>query len=138
MRELSPWAKKSQGRDRHRAFYARYITSPEWYRRRDEWAETESARIEPAPLRCLGGCGELWSVRRGDLHHCTYDRLGHESHEDLWQLCRTCHTELHRLLDSTKSWRKLDAMVANRLALATIQSCSSVAEMQDGSLQRYL
>lgn len=117
MRELSPWARKSQGRDQHRARYATYITSAAWYRRRDEWARAEAARVAPAPIRCRGGCGSIWTPDRDDLHHCSYDRLGDEAHEDLWPMCRDCHSRLHDLLDSSRSWRRIEREQANRLAL---------------------
>lgn len=120
MRELSPWARKSQGRDAHRATYARYITSREWFQRRERWAEEELARTA-GPVTCVGGCGRQWRLNQDDLHHCTYDRLGHEDHDDLWPMCRDCHTDLHQVLDSTKSWRKLDRASANRQAVMVLQ-----------------
>ena len=55
------------------------------------------------------------------MHHASYDRLGNEAHEDLWPLCRPCHTNLHDVLDSTKSWRKLSRLVANTHALSIVQ-----------------
>ena len=127
MRELSPWARKSRGRDAHRARYATYMASPAWFRRRDEWAREEAARLAPAPIRCRGGCGREWSPERDDLHHCDYDRLGDETHEDLWGMCRTCHTQLHDLLDSSKSWRKLPRRTANLHAIAILQSRTTAA-----------
>lgn len=127
MRELQPWARKSQGRDQHRARYAAYITSAAWYQRRDEWARDEAARLAPAPIRCRGGCGREWSVERDDLHHCDYTRLGAEAHEDLWGMCRHCHTALHDVLDSSRSWRRLTRPNADLLALAIVQGRSGPA-----------
>lgn len=121
MRELSPWARKSQGRDEWRSFYAGYIKSPEWFRRRTRWAEDELRRIAPARVMCLGSCGKDWRVSRDDLHHSSYDRLGDEDHEDLWPLCRGCHTRLHTLLDSSRSWKRMDKWVANQQAILVIQ-----------------
>lgn len=126
MRELGRWARKSQGRDRHRAFYARYIESAAWFRRREVWAEAEAERISPAPILCRGGCGTLWRVSVDDLHHCDYARLGNEAHEDLWAMCRSCHTALHQVLESSRSWRKLPKRQANFQAVAVLaarQSC---------------
>lgn len=120
MRELSPWARKSQGRDRHRAFYARYIVSAAWFRRRDEWAVAEAARVAPSPVLCRGGCGTVWNVTRDDLHHLDYSRLGNEAHEDLWAMCRSCHNALHRLIESTKSWRRLPKRQANMQGIAVL------------------
>ncbi len=51
-------------------------------------------------------CGKPWSLRRGDLHHRSYDRLGHEADYDLVPLDRTCHARLHQVLDSHPAWRR--------------------------------
>ncbi|WP_053353948.1 hypothetical protein [Leucobacter musarum] len=120
MRELRRGAKHSQGRDQHRAFYAQYIVSPAWFRRRERWAAEEAARIAPAPIQCRGGCGHQWQAGRDDLHHCSYRRLGDEAHDDLWAMCRTCHTALHRMIESTRSWRRLPRRQANQLAIAVL------------------
>ncbi len=120
MRELSPWALRSKKRDDYRAFYAAYMTSPEWFRRRERWLE-EELQLLPAgqTIACLG-CGEGWASRRDDLHHASYERLGDEAHEDLWPMCRPCHSWIHELMRSTRSWRKLPAAMANALALAAL------------------
>lgn len=139
MRDLNPWAKNSVGRELHRARYAAYIQSAEWFRRRDIWAVEELRRREGELISCLG-CYSPWLVRRDDMHHASYDRLGNEAHEDLWPLCRTCHTNLHDVLDSTKSWKKLSRLVANTHALTIVQRdrgvLSPVSSVQ--SLRDYL
>lgn len=121
MRELKPNAKRSKGRDAHRAKYDAYIQSPEWFRRREEWAETERVRLGTDALVCTG-CKQSWTLKRGHLHHVTYERLEHEAHEDLWAVCETCHMRLHELMDSSKSWRKLPRTLANEFALSALRS----------------
>lgn len=120
VRELSPWAKRSTGRQQHREMYAAYITSAQWWQRRHRWVEEQRTRM-PADhsITCLG-CHRLWRLGRDDLHHITYERLGAEAHEDLWPMCRQCHTDVHDVLDSTKSWRRLPRAQANRLALSCV------------------
>lgn len=120
MRELKPNAKRSKGRDVHRAKYEAYIGSPEWFRRREVWDEAERARLGCEELHCAG-CKREWTLKRGDLHHITYERLGQESHEDLWAVCRQCHDRLHELMDSSKSWRKLPRTLANEFALSVLR-----------------
>lgn len=120
MRELKPNAKRSKGRDAHRAKYAAYIVSSEWFRRREVWAETERARLGCEQLHCTG-CKQAWTLNRGHLHHITYDRLEHEAHDDLWAVCGECHDRLHELMDSTKSWRKLPSTLANEFALSALR-----------------
>lgn len=136
MRELRPGAKRSQGRDQHRAFYAAYIVSPKWFRSRERWALEEQARLSPEPIRCRGGCGQGWVLGRDDLHHCDYDRLGEETHEDLWAMCRTCHTTLHRLIESTRSWRRLPKRQANQYAIAILEGRGHRPPVSD--LAKYL
>lgn len=120
VRTLNAWATRSRGRDAWRAYYATYITSPEWYARRHKWAIEEARRRAGQPIMCAAGCGKAWEVKRDDLHHCDYDRLGDEHHEDLWPMCRACHDALHDLLESTKSWRKLPRRMAGTAALAVL------------------
>ncbi len=120
MRELSPWAKRSNGREAHRAFYASYMRSPAWWQRRHRWVEEESVLLQSGQSINCAGCGEPWRLSRDDLHHVSYDRLGAEHHDDLWPMCRHCHTALHDLLASTPSWRKLSRELANQLALGVL------------------
>lgn len=121
VRELSPWATRSGGRQVRRDWYAAYITSAEWYRRRVRWVEEETQLIPAgAGIDCLG-CLKPWVLARDDLHHVDYARLGAEAHEDLWPLCRNCHTALHELMRSTSTWRKLPRRIANTVALAYLQ-----------------
>lgn len=122
MREQNAWAQKSRGRDAHREFYAGYITSAQWFRKREQWAACEAARLSPAPIQCRGNCGTVWSLRSGDLHHITYDRLGEEAHEDLWPMCRSCHTMIHDLMESSRSWRRLPKRQANLQAIAFLSN----------------
>lgn len=140
MRELSPWAKKSEGRNRARAFYAAYISSSAWYRRRIQWAEEELHRIKPARIMCMGQCGREWKVSRDDLHHSSYDRLVDEDHEDLWPLCRGCHDLVHHLIGSSKTWRRMDRWVANQQAILIVQdrNQSPGGKGRGASLRDYL
>lgn len=140
MRELSPWAIRSGRRDAWRAFYASYITSPKWFHRREAWAREEAAQRGSDVIVCAGGCGAEWTVRRGDLHHRSYDRLGEEAHEDLWPMCRPCHTRLHDIIDSTRSWRRLPRELANDRALAVVHAEHTGASAETGarSLRDYL
>lgn len=63
--------------------YLAYIASAAWKRRRDD-------RIAKAGNACEH-CGyTVWS-RKLEVHHKTYERLGHERDEDLEVLCEDCH-----------------------------------------------
>lgn len=120
MRELERNAKRSKGRDAHRARYAAYIVSPKWFHRREVWAATERARLGCEQLHCTG-CKQEWSLKRGDLHHVTYERLEDEAHDDLWAVCRECHDRLHELMDSSRSWKKLPRTLANEFAVSVLR-----------------
>lgn len=112
---------RSNGREAHRQRYASYMRSPAWYQRRHQWAADEANLLpEGAGILCLG-CNESWTLRQDDLHHVTYDRLGAEDHEDLWPLCRTCHTLLHDQLVASRTWKKLPRTQGNHLALAQVR-----------------
>lgn len=142
VRELGPWAVRSQRRENWRQFYARYISSAEWRERRRRWAEEEATRSPDGTVWCRGSCGKQWRAGKDDLHHCSYDRLGEESHDDLWPLCRSCHDLVHEVMDSTRSWRRLPKRVANEQALAYVinKNVGDVGPRETGvsSLRDYL
>jgi hypothetical protein len=64
--------------------YETYLHSP-------EWAERRRYKLQQAGHRCQGcDSDELLEV-----HHLTYDRVGHERPEDLMVLCNLCHAKEH-------------------------------------------
>ena len=119
MRELSVFARRSEGRLANRRAYEIYIHSPAWFAKRQWWFEAISAAMS-GPVRCVG-CDRVWLLERDDVHHIDYSRLGAEQVQDLWPLCRQCHELIHEVMAGTKSWRKLSRIQANTLALATIR-----------------
>jgi len=64
-----------------------------WYRgtylRSPHWRRTSAAARRRAGYRCE----QCHRRTRLDVHHRTYERLGHERPEDLRALCRTCHDQ---------------------------------------------
>jgi hypothetical protein len=84
-----------------KASYAAYLRS-------DHWRDVKKRyRASAMPQACVV-CGEA----RVDLHHRTYERLGHEELTDLVPLCRQHHGEAHRLRvkyrhDATATARQL-------------------------------
>lgn len=66
--------------------YDAYINSYEWFERREKYFSTHK--------RVCYMCGAPQDV---ELHHMTYERLGHEYDDDLEPLCSNCHGALHRL-----------------------------------------
>lgn len=67
--------------------YLSYIHSPAWAHRRALYYRTH-------PRRCAA-CGNP----RVELHHLTYDRLGHEDPRDLIPLCDFHHRQAHDIRD---------------------------------------
>lgn len=68
----------------HPNYYA-YINSKAWQDKRGEM-------LIKARHRCQM-CNKSNTVL--NVHHRTYDRLGHEMEEDLIVLCRDCHAKFH-------------------------------------------
>ena len=64
--------------------YEKYLLSPQWRRIRDGALRRAHFRCH----RCASGS-------RLQVHHLTYDRLGHERDEDLEVLCKACHEGHH-------------------------------------------
>lgn len=119
MRDPRPELAWSLGRIRRRARYRTYIDSPAWRARRRAWYHDWLARYGTEPT-CLA-CGRAWTVRRGDLHHASYDRLGAEAFTDLLPLCRADHARLHELWDASPAWRRLGRAAASIGIIATLR-----------------
>ncbi|GAA1761681.1 hypothetical protein GCM10009795_005170 [Nocardioides hankookensis] len=100
----------SRGQAVRKAAYDAYKRSPQWFARRQRWAEEWRRRAnalwDGAAPQCAV-CGRLWTLRDADLHHVTYDRLGAERFDDLVPLCRPHHEALHHIYDSVPVWRTL-------------------------------
>lgn len=120
MREPRAGIAWSAARIARRAVYSHYLGNPAWYRRRERWLEDWTARHGRAP-DCLV-CGAPWTLRDGHLHHRTYVRLGHECPSDLIPLCHDCHHDLHRILESSPSWRRLDRAQAADLIVTALRA----------------
>jgi 5-methylcytosine-specific restriction endonuclease McrA len=119
VREPRPDLTWSTRRIHRRLAYGDYMASPEWFALREIWAMDWAARYDAEP--CCLICGAAWTLRHGDVHHRSYIRLGHEGRHDLIPLCRTCHDTLHRVLESDRSWRRLDRAQATDLIVATLR-----------------
>lgn len=66
--------------------YSRYLRSPHWRRLRQQFKRERGWTCK---------CGE---TQRLELHHLTYERLGHERLDDLQPLCPDCHALVHQLV----------------------------------------
>ena len=120
MRKPRPGLAWSRRRLAIRAAYGMYMDSPEWYRRRELWlSEWRAAHGGSNP--CCRVCGAEWTLRHGDLHHRTYERLGGEHPSDLAPLCRFHHRCLHALMESTPAWRRLSRAQATDLIVAYLR-----------------
>lgn len=71
-----------------KAEYAIYLRSREWAARRLE-------RLKSARYACALNVSHRSQL---EVHHRTYDRIGHELPEDLVVLCARCHRRFHDLL----------------------------------------
>lgn len=76
--------------------YKKYLNSKEWKEKRDK-------RLEIDGFKCTC-CG---TKDRLNVHHTTYERLGHESMEDLITLCNDCHKAIHNNYGENRNgWAK--------------------------------
>lgn len=65
--------------------YGHYLSSPAWA------AAKARYRASVEPQACMCGSEEV------QIHHKTYERVGHEEPSDLLALCRICHAMVHVL-----------------------------------------
>jgi len=77
--------------------YAEYLLSSEWQARRQ-------GALERAGHRCQ----LCYSKMRLEVHHRTYERLGHELPDDLVVLCDRCHERHSVALPSPVLWEIQD------------------------------
>jgi len=68
--------------------YVAYLRSP-------EWAARKAAALRRADDRCQVCYADRWFSRL-EVHHRTYERIGHEAPADLTVLCAHCHDLFHR------------------------------------------
>jgi hypothetical protein len=82
MRDPRPGLAWSKRRVSRRANHAGWMISRKWQARRQRWLHAWVAAHQGAEPSC-GACDRRWTLRHGDLHHRSYDRLGHERNHDL-------------------------------------------------------
>jgi len=100
--------------------------SAAWRRLREAWLRQWEAAHGSEPV--CAACGGAWTLRHGDLHHRTYDRLGQERLADLMPLCRPCHDRAHQIMESTPAWRKMGRAQATDLIVRTMAQRNATRE----------
>jgi hypothetical protein len=120
MREPRRGLRWSTRRVELRARYATYMASPEWFSRRARWVDEWKNTHNGAEPTCAI-CGDPWTVRHGDMHHRSYDRLTQECADDLVALCRPDHAALHALIETVPAWHRLPADQATDLIVARLR-----------------
>jgi hypothetical protein len=108
----------SRARVVRRAVYAEWMGSRDWLAWREQWKAqwVERHGVEPA----CAVCDAPWTLRHGDLHHRSYDRLGHEHPSDVTPMCRPCHHQLHRMLEAG-AWRRITRTQATDLIIRNLR-----------------
>ena len=84
--------------------YSKYLASERWKELRD----AKLCEVGDKCQRCK---------RRSNLqvHHLTYERLGHERLTDLQVLCESCHEKAHNLFPTVKDdWEPLKGQKKKR------------------------
>lgn len=100
--------------------YHEYLRSLEWKDRRDD-------KLWEAGYRC-SMCGADGYDVRLEVHHLTYERVGHERSEDLMVLCRACHEKRH-----SKEWADIERRVE-----ATVQKIRAEVAAEKQSDNRFV
>lgn len=106
------------------------MASPAWRARRQAWRASWVKAHAAEPVCQV--CGRPWSLAEGDLHHRSYQRLGHETDADLIPLCRTpCHERLHRILESNPAWLRVGRAYATDVIVARLRTQTHPGEPHD-------
>ena len=134
MREPRLGVEWSPKRASIRRDYAKYVSSPAWYRRRRQWLAEHREVTGEGPV-CTA-CGQAWRLSHDDLHHRSYRRLGHELAQDLVPMCRPCHYRLHVLLDSNPEWKHVRHEQATDMLIAHMRKEKSHAATDHQTTER--
>jgi len=112
-------------RDARRRLYASYMASWSWQRRRRTWLRHwRASHPDKVPLCVV--CERTWTLT-DDLHHASYDQLGHETDADLLPMCRPCHQALHRILDRSGHWRTMPRRAATARIITNLRRPRRIA-----------
>jgi hypothetical protein len=106
------------------------MTSPQWWAWRRRWRDQWLARCGVEPFCVV--CGATWTLRSGDLHHRSYDRVGHERPADLIPLDRACHDRLHRIIESAPAWQRMPRPQATDIIVALLRRSLQNTEKENG------
>ena len=72
------------------------------YIRSEEWKSKAAERIALDQM-CVMCHRPLDKIRKVQVHHITYERLGHENiYTDLCTLCGSCHAKIHNYYNRRK------------------------------------
>jgi hypothetical protein len=104
---------------RSKITYARYLASNEWKARREQALyraqyRCQSQHCRMQSLRAYSDADLAYMEReiltphayRLEVHHLTYDRIGHEHPDDLIVLCPQCHADTHGLEHTDEPFTK--------------------------------
>lgn len=97
-------------RRKHSSRYVSYLHSPAWFALRAKHL-----------LRYGADCKACGSLEKIQLHHKTYDNLGHEKVSELVALCEACHRAVHRYAKAHRTltlWQSTDRVIKARRAAA--------------------
>ena len=120
----------SRGTLTRRSAYATWMTSREWLASRERWRAAWVTEHGSEPSCRV--CGRPWSLRRDDLHHRSYERLGHEHITNLVALCRRCHDKVHAVLEASPAWRRMDRVQASDLIVARLRRAAASKQCTAG------
>lgn len=71
--------------------YKDYLNTKHWRLKKNEYSREYENK-----------CCMCESTKNLNLHHMTYENIGHENLNDLCYLCKDCHNALHKMLEDTK------------------------------------
>lgn len=101
--------------------YRKYLTSPEWKAKRQEFMES------PRTSNDCWCCGRKYELGF-NLHHVTYDRLGNERMSDLRMVCKPCHKYIHAVANRFNTL--LEATIYVKLVGSGIPKQKAMARMK--------
>lgn len=79
--------------------YREYLQTPHW--------QKIKVLMYKKHHGCCQNCGRKTTL---DVHHLTYENIGHENLKQLKLLCRDCHYRMHRMKGGIFNWHPNDVI----------------------------
>ena len=103
--------------------YADYLRTSHWRTKRTHIFEIHNGICQQ--------CKSILSLSGYEVHHLTYDNVGHELDKDLMLVCTPCHKVIHKVVPKPPLKTQKIQALSKKLNCLTIEQIDSVAKFAE-------